>query len=85
MCEQSLNELLQYVHYIADLLLFVSILLYILERKKKLRVFVCLLVCMFFIFVLGFFFYLFIFFGRLDGQQNNQQIYLKIDFLSYKL
>lgn len=73
MCEQSLNELLQYVHYIADLLLFVSILLYILERKKKLRVFVCLLVCMFFIF----FIYLF---WRLDGQQNNQQIYLKIDF-----
>lgn len=61
MCEQSLNELLQYVHYIADLLLFVSILLYILERKKKLRVFVCLLVCMFFIFVLGFFFFLIFF------------------------
>lgn len=54
MCEQSLNELLQYVHYIADLLLFVSIM-YILERKKKLRVFgFFLLVCMFFIFVVGF-------------------------------
>lgn len=84
MCEQSLNELLQYVHYIADLLLFVSIRLYILEWKKMLRVFFFLLVCKFFIFVLGFFF-IYFFFWRLDGQQNNQQIYLKIDLLSYKL
>lgn len=78
MCEQSLNELLQYVHYIADLLLFVSILLYILERKKKLRVFVCLLVCMFFIFVLGFFFiYLFFFGGWMVNKTTNQFIYFK--------
>lgn len=85
MCEQSLNELLQYVHYIADLLLFVSNMLYILERKKKLRVFgfFCWFVCFLFLFLV---FFLFIYFiWRLDGQQNNQQIYLKIDLLSYKL
>lgn len=74
MYEQSLNELLQYVHYIADLLFSVSILLYILEQKKKLRgAFFDLLVCMFFLFLFFFFFYLF-FFWRLDGQQHNQQI-----------
>lgn len=73
MYEQSLNELLQYVHYIADLLFSVSILLYILEQKKKLRgAFFDLLVCMFFLFL--FFFFLSIFFWRLDGQQHNQQI-----------
>lgn len=84
MYEQSLNELLQYVHYIADLLFSLSILLYILEQKKKLRgAFLDLLVCMFFYFCSSFFFIYF--FWRLDGQQNNQQIYLKIDFLSYKL
>lgn len=72
MYEQSLNELLQYVHYIADLLFSVSILLYILEQKKKLRgAFFDLLVCMFFFIIVLF---LSIFFWRLDGQQHNQQI-----------
>lgn len=72
MYEQSLNELLQYVHYIADLLFSVSILLYILEQKKKLRgAFFDLLVCMFFFIIV---FFLSIFFWRLDGQQHNQQI-----------
>lgn len=72
MYEQSLNELLQYLHYIADLPFSVSILLYILEQKKKLRgAFFDLLVCMFFLLL---FFFLSIFFWRLDGQQHNQQI-----------
>lgn len=74
MCEQSLNELLQYVHYIADLLFSVSILLYILERKEKLRV------AFLFVGLYVFYFFFIYLFWRLDGQQNNQQIYLKIDF-----
>lgn len=61
MYEQSLNELLQYVHYIADLLFSVSILLYILEQKKKLRgAFFDLLVCMFFFIIVLFFIYFFL-------------------------
>lgn len=56
------------------------------RTKKKLQVAFFWFVGLYgFFFYFCSFFYLFFFFWRLDGQQNNQQIYLQIDFLSYKL
>lgn len=54
--------------------------------RTKGKVTSCFFVCWFvWVFFCSCFFLFIFFFLRLDGQQNNQQIYLKIDLLSYKL